>query len=116
MHVARENSFPAVAARAERPGDITMNSFDIFQKLPSGTRVWVCSAASLQEAKGNLLALQRDDPAAYYICDLNERTVLMASTPERPELHTVPDDAEFFGQPGLSHRESLEYAGTSRFG
>jgi hypothetical protein len=92
-----------------------MESFEIFQKLANGARLWVRSAGSLQEAKTCLLELQRTDPAAYYVCDLNKRTVLIASTRERPELHTVADDAEFFGQPELCHRELHDSTRTSRF-
>jgi hypothetical protein len=74
-----------------------MNSLDIFQKLPGGTRVWIFGAQSVQEAKTLLMELQHAEPAEYYACDLIERAVVVASTRERPELHTVADDSEFFG-------------------
>ena len=74
-----------------------MNALDIFQKLPGGTRMWVCGAGSVQEAKARLLELQQAEPAEYFACDLAERSVVAAITRERPELHTVGDDSEFFG-------------------
>jgi len=80
-----------------------MNSLDIFQKLPGGTRVWICGAQSVQEAKARLMKLQQAEPAEYYACDLAERAVVVAITRERPELHTVADDSEFFGS---RHRET----------
>ena len=76
-----------------------MNSFEIFQKLPSGTRLWVCSVGSVQEAKSRLLELYRAEPADYYACDLGERVVIVALTTQQPQLHTVTDDTEFFGGP-----------------
>jgi hypothetical protein len=74
-----------------------MNSLDIFQKLPGGARVWICGAQSVQEAKAQLMELQHAEPAEYYACDLIERAVVVATTRQRPELHTVADDSEFFG-------------------
>jgi hypothetical protein len=75
-----------------------MNPLDIFQKLPGGTRLWICGAGSIQEAKARLLDLQKTEPAEYYACDLIEKTVVVATTRERPELHTVADETEFFGR------------------
>jgi hypothetical protein len=74
-----------------------MSSFDIFQKLPNGIRLWVCSASSLQEARDRLATLQQSDPGEYYVCDLASRRVMMAVTLEQPELHTVWDDSAVFG-------------------
>jgi len=74
-----------------------MNPLDIFQKLPSGTKMWICGTGSIQEAKARLMELQRAEPAEYYACDLAERAVVVATTRERPELHTLADDSEFFG-------------------
>jgi hypothetical protein len=83
-----------------------MNSLDIFQKLPGGTRLWICGAGSVLEAKMRLLDLQRAEPAEYYACDLAERAVVVAITRERPELHTVTDDTEFFGKLESRYRET----------
>lgn len=74
-----------------------ISSFDIFQKLPNGIRLWVCSVSSLQEAKDRLAILQQSDPAEYYVCDLLSRRVMMAVTREQPELHMVWDDSAVFG-------------------
>ena len=74
-----------------------MNSFDVFQKLPNGIRLWVCSVDSLQEARKRLQKLQQSDPAEYYVCDLLSRKVMMAITQDQPELHTVWDDSAVFG-------------------
>jgi len=89
-----------------------MSNLDIFQRLSSGTRVWVCGVGSLQEAKMRLLALQRNEPAEYYVCDLVERRVVMATTREQPELHAVGDDSEFFaGGRALPQNSQLRGAG-----
>lgn len=74
-----------------------MSSFDIFQRLPNGIRLWICSVSSLQEAREQLLTLQQSDPAEYYVCDLTSRKVMMAVTRDQPELHTVWDDSAVFG-------------------
>jgi hypothetical protein len=74
-----------------------MSSFDIFQKLPNGIRLWVCSVSTLQEARDRLISLQQSEPAEYYVCDLASRRVMMAVTREQPELHTVWDDSAVFG-------------------
>jgi hypothetical protein len=80
-----------------------MSSLDIFQRLPNGARFWVCSARSLQEAKAYLLDLQRGDPGEYYLCDLMDRRVILASTQEEPELHMMQDDSAFWGQQSWSY-------------
>lgn len=83
-----------------------MNSFEIFQKLQSGTRLWVCGVGSVQEAKSRLLELYKAEPADYYACDLGERVVIVALTKQQPQLHTVTDDAEFFGRPEPRRNEA----------
>jgi hypothetical protein len=81
-------------------------SYDIFRQLPDGSKVWVCEVRSLQEAKVRLLALERNQPANYYVCDLLERQVLGAATPVRPELHPAPEEAVFFSSSAVIEARS----------
>lgn len=41
--------------------------YDIYQKLPGGGRLWVESAATLENAKERLIALCSSNPATYLI-------------------------------------------------
>ena len=41
--------------------------YDIYQKLPSGGRLWTESAATLEHAKERLLSLCSSSPATYLI-------------------------------------------------
>jgi hypothetical protein len=66
--------------------EAVMISFDIFQKLPNGIRLWICNVGSLQEAKDRLTTLQQSHPAEYYVCDLASRKVMMAVTREQPGI------------------------------
>jgi len=84
-----------------------MNSLEIFQKLSSGTRLWICGVGSIQEAKSRLLQLYEAEPADYYACDLGERAVTVAVTTRHPQLHTVSDHAEFFGKPEPKRSEAM---------
>ena len=45
--------------------------YDIYQKLPSGGRLWIESAATLEHARERLLSLCSSDPATYLICDFS---------------------------------------------
>lgn len=85
-----------------------MDSLDIFQRLPSGTRIWICSVDSMQEARTRLMALQQSDPGEYYVCDLMIKNVLACITPEQPRPHTVLGDFGFFGRPDYG-RGAPEY-------
>jgi len=70
--------------------------YDIFRNMPHGTKVWVCEVSNVQKAKTLLLALERDDPAEYCLCDLTRRKVLGDATPERPQLHVSPEHSNSF--------------------
>ena len=83
-----------------------MNSLEIFQKLSTGTRLWICGVGSILEAKLRLLELYKAEPADYYACDLGERVVMVAVTTQQPQLHAVHDDAEFFGEPQPQRNEA----------
>ena len=84
-------------------------------KAAGGTRLWICGFGSVQEATERLLQLLQTEAAEYYACDLSERIVAVAVTRDKPELHTVTDDSEFFGpeqskHSGKSQRRSPAFA------
>jgi hypothetical protein len=41
--------------------------YDIYQKLPDGSRLWIESALTLENAKERLISLRASDSAVYLI-------------------------------------------------
>ena len=77
------------AATSVKDGEVVVQeTFDIFQKLPSGEPIWIKAVSGIEEAKSSLLYLSATAPGDYFIYDSRSGSILSAAN----DSHTRKSD------------------------
>ncbi len=71
--------------------------YDVFKKLPDGSKIWMFEVAGVHEARARLEALRNSDSVQYYVCDLRAKRVVAMTGAGSGELRPILDDPGFFG-------------------
>ena len=73
------------------------NVYDMFRKLPDGSKTWFAAVGGLREAEARVRELKRSEPCEYYVCDLSERRVVAVLKSNSPQFTwELPSSAESF--------------------